>query len=209
MPQQERSRAPIGSTTGALGPPRVIASPLQQPAPAERSDPRQILEDLFRRHHQSLWRTLRRLGSSQEAAADYTQQAFVIAAERFEQIRPGSEKAFLFATAIGLARTNRRRDQRCQLEQDMDVHQLRMVTHDRMAQRHYARQLVDRILSQLDPDIVTVFALFELEGFSGVEIAELLDLPQGTVASRLRRARTLFRAEVARMEKATHEESQS
>jgi len=44
----------------------------------------------------------------------------------------------------------------------------------------------------MDEPSRTVFVLFELEGFTFTEIAELLEIPRGTVASRLRRARTEF-----------------
>jgi RNA polymerase sigma-70 factor (ECF subfamily) len=161
---------------------------------------RAILEELFRSHHRIIWRTLRRLGASPEAAADFTQQAYVIAAERFPQIRPGCEKAFLFSTAIGLSRTSRRREARCQLEENMEVHARRMSHDEKLTRQSYARQLTDRVLSKLDPTIVTVFTLFELEGLTSPEISELLQVPVGTVASRLRRARQSFKAEVAALE---------
>jgi RNA polymerase sigma-70 factor (ECF subfamily) len=45
-----------------------------------------------------------------------------------------------------------------------------------------------------------VFVLFELEGMTMAEIATSLDVPPGTVASRLRRARELFAAAVSRIE---------
>jgi len=45
-----------------------------------------------------------------------------------------------------------------------------------------------------------VFVLFELDGFSSPEIAQMTDVPLGTVASRLRRAREEFRAVARRIE---------
>lgn len=160
---------------------------------------RQTLATLFTAHHQLIWRTLRRLGASPEQAADCTQQAFVIAAERFFQIRPGCERAFLFSTALGLAHTSRRREWRCQLESNMELHS--QTHHDeKIAREHYARQLMDRVLSKMDSSLVSVFALFELEGLSSPEIAEMVGIPLGTVASRLRRARQVFKAEVELLE---------
>lgn len=160
------------------------------------------LEQLFKSHHQVIWRTLRRLGASEEAAADFTQQAFVIIAERYAQVRPGAEKAFLFSTAIRLAKTSRRREWRCQLEEDMEVHRDRLRQEEKATKKRYARQLMDHILGRLDEELVTVFVLFELEGMSSPEISRLLGIPVGTVASRLRRARLGFRDEVAQLEDA-------
>jgi len=161
---------------------------------------RQTLASLFTTHNELIWRTLRRLGASPEAAADCTQQAFVIAAERFFQIRPGCERAFLFSTALGLAHTSRRREWRCQLEANMELHSNRLRSDEKATREHYARQLMDRVLSKMDTTLVSVFVLFELEGLSSPEIAEMLGIPLGTVASRLRRARQLFKAEVEQLE---------
>jgi RNA polymerase sigma-70 factor (ECF subfamily) len=158
------------------------------------------LERMFRAHHELIWRTLRRLGLSPDLAADTTQQAYLIAAERLDDIRTGSERAFLFSTAIGLARTNFRRSQRCQLQSDMDMHMDPGLKSEQLNNRCSALQLMDRIFAKTDPDLVAVFVLFELEGLSAPEIAQLIDIPVGTVASRLRRARSTFRAAARRME---------
>src|SRR6187455_2957434 len=87
----------------------------------QRSSDRRRLEQMFRSHYLLIWRTLRRLGLTDDGAADGTQQAFLIAAERLHDIREGSERAFLFGTAIRLARSSHRRNNRCQLEADMDA----------------------------------------------------------------------------------------
>jgi RNA polymerase sigma-70 factor (ECF subfamily) len=52
-----------------------------------------------------------------------------------------------------------------------------------------------RIMDGMDEDSRAVFMLFELEGLTMVEIAKVVDAPQGTVASRLRRAREHFERE--------------
>jgi RNA polymerase sigma-70 factor (ECF subfamily) len=160
---------------------------------------RRRLDRMFRDHHELIWRTLRRTGLSADGAADVTQQAYLIAAERLDSIRPGCERAYLFSTAIGLARSTFRRDQRCTLEADMDS-VADPTAGDRVVQRYSALELMDKILAQPHIDLVTPFVLFELEGLSSREIAELLDIPVGTVASRLRRARAAFRAAAKRIE---------
>ncbi|MFT3771354.1 MAG: sigma factor-like helix-turn-helix DNA-binding protein [Minicystis sp.] len=48
-------------------------------------------------------------------------------------------------------------------------------------------------------DLRAVFVLFELEQATMAEIAAMLDLPPGTVASRLRRAREHFQAAARRI----------
>jgi RNA polymerase sigma-70 factor (ECF subfamily) len=53
-------------------------------------------------------------------------------------------------------------------------------------------ELLDLALGQLDPRLVEVFVLCQVEGLSAPEISESLRIPAGTVASRLRRARQRF-----------------
>ena len=56
------------------------------------------------------------------------------------------------------------------------------------------------VMTYVEPDDMrTAFVLFELEGLSVPEIAELTETKQGTVASRLRRARELFQSGVKRL----------
>ena len=164
--------------------------------PAPSTD-RARLGRMFEAHHQLVWRTLRRRGLSADAAADTTQQAFLIAAERLSDIRLESERAFLVGTALRLVRSAQRRSARVQLEHDMDlrVDPARDKTADRAA-----IELFDQVLSELDPTLAEVFVLFELDGFSSPEIAQMTDVPLGTVASRLRRAREEFRAGARRIE---------
>ena len=49
----------------------------------------------------------------------------------------------------------------------------------------------------MDAPLREVFVLFEIEGLKMHEIADVVGIPAGTVASRLRRARNVFRARVA------------
>ena len=159
---------------------------------------RKRLQKMFEDNHASVWRLLRRLGLNHERATDMTQQAFLIAAERIDGIKLGSEKAFLYGTALRLARTATRVDRRWVLEADLDQQiQLAPAVDDLVEQRR-ATEILDRVLCTLPPDLVTVFVLFELEGLSTPEVACIVGVPVGTAASRLRRARELFRAGVAK-----------
>ncbi len=74
------------------------------PAPAPRVPvDRTRLERMFTAHHALVWRTLRRRGLDADAAADATQQTFLVAAERLPDINHDSERAFLVGTALRVA----------------------------------------------------------------------------------------------------------
>ena len=180
---------------------------LVEPRPLDEAARRSRLEKMFRAHHELVWRTLRRLGLGPEQAADAAQQAFLIAAERLNDIRHGSERAFLFGTAIRLARTAYRSGRRFQLEDDMDHRADAGSKLEEVVDRRRAVELADRVLAQMEPSLLTVFVLFEIEGLSTPEIAELVGVPLGTAASRLRRAREAFRSTAARMERTMRREA--
>jgi RNA polymerase sigma-70 factor (ECF subfamily) len=179
-------------------------------APAAQRKPtavdRHRLERLFNAHHTTVWRALRRRGLSSEAAEDATQETFLLAAERLDDIRAESERSFLIATAVRVAHTLGRKTIRWELEDDMDV---RLSTSRDTGDTRADMQLCDRVLSKVDPDLVEVFVLYELEGLTSPEIAELLQIPLGSVASRLRRAREQFRSAAARIEKSLQKEGES
>jgi len=161
------------------------------------------LERMFQAHHALVWRTLRRRGLDADAAADAAQQTFLVAAERLRDINSDSERAFLVGTALRVAFSWGRKTVRWQLDEDMDRH---VGAARNVLDEQTAIQLCDLALSKVDPELAEIFVLFELEDLTSPEIAALLEIPLGTVASRLRRAREQFRLVVSRIEIAMRRE---
>lgn len=150
-------------------------------------------------HHDFVWRSLRRLGVAPADVDDAAQHVFVTAARKLASIRAGAERSFLFQTALRVA-ADRRKKQRRNLEVDaIDSEQppadVAPAGEDLLDLRR-AREKLDRILDAMSLELRAVFVLFELDQMTMAEIAELLELPAGTVASRLRRARIEFRERV-------------
>jgi len=63
--------------------------------------------------------------------------------------------------------------------------------------RDLMREDIERAMNQLSDDFRSVFILCDVEGFSYAETAELLDIPVGTVRSRLHRARTSLQSKLS------------
>jgi RNA polymerase sigma-70 factor (ECF subfamily) len=141
-----------------------------------------------------IWRLLRRFGVPELHAEDAAQQVFLIFAERLADIAPGRERAFAFGTALRLAQSTRRRLGRELPSEQLDERAAITAGPDELVDHKRARELLDRLLQELPLESRTVFVLFELETMSSPEIAAMLDIPLGTVASRLRRAREQFKA---------------
>lgn len=170
---------------------------------AERQAARLRLERMFNDHHAFIWRLLRRLGLNRGGADDAAQQVFLVAAERIVDIQDGRERAFLFGTALRVARSTSRNQQRWVLEDDMDARNGGLPRPEDLADQRRAVDLMSRILATLQHDLATVFILAELEGQTMPEVSSLLEIPLGTATSRLRRAREAFRAAVAAFEAAS------
>jgi len=179
-------------------PQRVDPQPVVQ-APPEASEAR--LRQLFDTQFDFVWRSLRRLGVPELTVDDATQEVFLVVSRRLGDIEAGRERSFLFATALRVASTTRRAIGRRGHHDDEAVDSL--VDHspgpDEVADRQRARAVLDRVLESMELDLRAVFVLYELEEMTMAEIAATLELPPGTVASRLRRAREAFQATVARL----------
>ena len=183
---------------------------LTMAASANRATPTEVdrarLERIFNAHHAAVWRALRRRGLSVEAADDATQETFLLALDRISDIRQESERAFLIGTALRVAHSLGRKTVRWELDEDMDQRSSAVRDTD---EARADVQLCDLVLSKVDPDLVEVFVLYEVEGLTSPEIADLLSIPLGSVASRLRRAREQFRAAAERIEKSVRKEGHS
>jgi RNA polymerase sigma-70 factor (ECF subfamily) len=159
------------------------------------------LQALFSDNYAPVWRLVRRMGLSAEEAADTAQQAFLVTAERFAEIAVGTERAFVFQTAFRLCLGERRHLARVVLGQSGEERVSAEPAADELADLKKAREYLDGILEKMPAESRMVFVMFELEGFKTHELAELLDVPEGTIKSRLRRAREQFQEAAKRFEK--------
>ena len=154
-------------------------------------------------HYEFIWRSLRRLGVAPGDVDDASQQVFVTAVRKLAAIRRGSERSFLFQTALRVAADSRRARLRRREVASADVPMKeeesdRAPSPEDAVDLRRARVWLDEILDDMSLDLRAVFVLFELDQVTMAEISVLLDVPPGTVASRLRRARRQFREKVAR-----------
>jgi RNA polymerase sigma-70 factor (ECF subfamily) len=146
-------------------------------------------------HYESLWRFLRRMGVEESHVEDAAQQVLLVFAQRGDALAPAVVRAFLFGTALRVASDFRRKSGRSGAV--VELGELREHAHpapdaEEQATQSELRRLLDRILDELAPELRAVFVLAELEEMTMAEVARVLSIPAGTVASRLRRAREVF-----------------
>ncbi|MBI4704521.1 MAG: sigma-70 family RNA polymerase sigma factor [Deltaproteobacteria bacterium] len=182
-------------------PPDVPESGRQATASGGWEGTQARLRRIFDEQFDFVWRYLRRLGLGAADADDAAQQVFIVLARKLDQVDPDKERAFLCGTLLRVCSEHRRAlARRPEVAGEAALASADVaISADEVADRQRARELLDCVLGQMDMDVRSVFVLFELEEMSTAQIAELLGLPAGTVASRLRRARESFKAIVRRM----------
>lgn len=162
---------------------------------SEASQPDRRLAELVRDQHRSVWRALRRLGVPVASLDDATQEVFIVASRKLDVVSRDSMRSFLYGTALRVA-ANFRRSRQARVHDlldDTDTNPWQpQEDAEHLMQQKQLRELLDQILDTLSDDLREVFVLFELEKLTRIEISELLGLPSGTIASRLRRAREHF-----------------
>jgi RNA polymerase sigma-70 factor (ECF subfamily) len=145
-------------------------------------------------------RTLRAFGTWETEVDDGVQQVCLVLADKLDRIEVAAERAFVFQTAHRIAwriRRTRARRQEVAIEEAGEPETT--VDPEKLVDERQAFDVLARVLDSLDDDLRQVFVLFEIEDLTMATIAEMLGIPQGTVASRLRRAREQFQARVNRL----------
>lgn len=147
-------------------------------------------------HYEGLFRFAWSLSKNEESARDLTQQTFLVYAKKADTIRdPGSTKSWLFTTLYREFLKQVRRDKPLQ---DIETEQLESIEDPNA--RHQARQLQAKeameLLQSLEPVFREPLSLFYLQGFAYKEIAQILNIPIGTVMSRLSRGKDVLKSKL-------------
>lgn len=147
-------------------------------------------------HYQSLYRYAYRLGGSAADADDLVQETFGKALPRLATLRePDRAKAWLFRI-LRNAYLHRVRDaKRGRFVPPESLNEL--AAAEPSAPPAVDSATLQAALDELDETFRTPLILFYFEEFSYRDIAEQMDLPIGTVMSRLARAKSYLRAKLA------------
>lgn len=175
-----------------------------RPVPQVPADQRERLETEALTHIDALYRTALRMTRNPSDAEDLVQEAYLRAFRSLHQFTEGTNlRAWLFRIMtnayINEYRKRSRRPARASLD---DMEEFYLYDHlidsglqpsdegpeDQVLNRITADDVIGA-LDELSDDFRNVVLLADVEGFSYKEIAEILDIPVGTVMSRLYRAR--------------------
>jgi len=159
--------------------------------------------ELVLRHQDRAFNLAFRLTGSPEDAADAVQEAFLKAYRGIPSFRRQSSfYTWLFRILVNEVRSRRRSGAARRPSFSLDAADgagLRADGPDPSEQASLAerRQIVEEALQSLEFDQRAIVALRDIEGRDYAEIAEVLGCPQGTVKSRLHRARMALKDALA------------
>ncbi len=161
------------------------------------------LEELFQRHGDAVHRILSRLRTIDRRDLDDVVQTTFIEVRRSAGSFDG--RASVGTWVIGIALNVARRHTRGEVRRRAAVSAIAELPTTTVAPTPYDqashRQLLTRLASAFDElphDLRVVFTLCDLEGLRGVEVARVLDVPEGTVWRRLHDARARLRDRIDR-----------
>lgn len=151
---------------------------------------------LYDRHHARVFALLRRLTGSVEGAEDLTQETFLVAYASLNNWRGlGAFSTYLCGIAVRQYQAARRREQRLPTAGALEDDALVAVPHDdplAHLKRREAEAALEEAIAALPETCREVFVLVRIEGMRYQTVAELLEIPIGTVRSRLNRATGLL-----------------
>ena len=150
-------------------------------------------------HSQSLYSTALRMTRNQTDAEDLVQETYLKAYRSYDTFESGTNlRAWLFRiltnTFINKYRAKQRRPQETELGEGEDLYLYRRLpTLATSAEEElldlFPAEEVRRALEELPENYLLPVLLSDVEGFTYKEIADILDIPMGTVMSRLHRGR--------------------
>ena len=156
-------------------------------------------------HFATVWRTLQRLGVPEARLEDSAQEVFLVASRRLDEITRGDDRGYLLEVALRIASQARRAHSRESREllvdwQVLDATSLGTTLRapDAVLEQKRALARLAAVLDKMSDELREAFILFEIEELSAPEVASVLEVPIGTVASRVRRAREQLRKALSR-----------
>ena len=162
-------------------------------------------EELLSVHLDALYRSSLRLCDGQRAdGEDLLHDAVLRAFEHFGELRdPAAGKRWLFTilvrTNLNRLRARRRRAETVVSDLDERAFEEALAswrsaeTPEERTYRNWTRERLADALDGLSEELRSVIWLSDVEGFRQREVADMLGIPEGTVASRLFRARRSLR----------------
>jgi len=168
----------------------VLALKLSAVTEGLQLDPKTQFQQLYDQEYTSVYRAIRAVVLDSASAEDLTQETFVRAYRARSRYTPTAPPgAWLRRIGINLSISYLRRQK---LARFLPA-RLYVAPDRRDYDRAEARDVVEKALAGLSPKLRAAIVLHYYEGLTREEIAEVLGVPAGTVASRIAKAVAIMR----------------
>lgn len=153
-------------------------------------------------HLSDLFRAAVRLLLDHAEASDAVQETYLVAWKTFDRYQSGTNcRAWLFGILFNVVRRERRKRLKWLTGANEDSMEMELVAPQPMSDNLTDDEIVSA-LDKLPVKFRAVLRLVDVEDFSYQEASEILGVPLGTVMSRVSRARTLMRRQLAHVARA-------
>lgn len=160
------------------------------------------IAEVYETHFQYVFRCLRGLGVRRDSLDDAVQDVFLVVQDKLASFDGKAQlRTWIYAIALRVARRYRVRaaSEAARFVAE-EAAGSGAAGHEPGAEHSQRLELAQRALAALDREKREVFVLAQIEQMSAPEIAEITGLAVNTVYSRLRAARQVFAAQVARLQ---------
>lgn len=168
--------------------------PKASPAPS-RDQPPPAWADVVAKYADVVYTMAYRLTGDDEEARDLAQDVLVRLDRGLSRYREGNFEGWLYRTTVNAFRDRLRKRKRLRedlLPEEPSGMSTGVVVEEALAQKEL-HDVVQRALVKLPPEYREAVVLRDLQGHSYEEIAEILEIPAGTVRSRIHRGREALR----------------
>jgi RNA polymerase sigma-70 factor (ECF subfamily) len=153
--------------------------------------------EIVNRYQRMVARTVKGMLGDSVFAEDIGQEVFINLFYSLPEFRGESKlSTYIQKIAVNLTLNEIKRRKRFfsmfSHKANNEMHEFEIADHD-TEERKEASEVVNRALLEMDPKFRVVVTMRMLQGYSTKETAEILDLPMGTVLSRLSRAQEQLR----------------
>ncbi|MDR2887068.1 MAG: RNA polymerase sigma factor [Bacteroidales bacterium] len=154
---------------------------------------RKAFEAIVSRHRKMVARTVKGMLGDSAFAEDIGQDVFIKLYGSLSDFRGDAKlSTYIQKIAVNMTLNELKRRKRFTYKTESELHEYDIAGDDAES-RYDAKATVDRVLKMLEPKFRTVVVMRMLQGYSVKETAAILELPAGTVLSRLSRAQEQLR----------------
>ena len=156
-----------------------------------------LFEELFLPHLDAAYNLARWIVERDQDAQDVVQEAYVRALKGFKGFRGANARAWLLTIVRNTAYSWTRKHPSNIIPFDEAIHSAQMEEPVSESWHEERKRQLYEALNRLSVDFREVLVLYEIEGWSYKQIASALNVPVGTIMSRLSRARRRLQEELA------------